>query len=75
MGMQASMTFLTGWFLFICVLLSCGVLVAQEAEVLSEVDVNLKLTTSVRTILQASSTREGGDPTQLAIGPSLELYV
>ena len=73
--MQASMTFLTGWFLFICVLLSCGVLVAQEAEVLPEVDVNLKLTTSVRTILQASSTREGGDPTQLAIGPSLELYV
>jgi len=69
------MTFLTGWVLFICVLLSCGVLVAQEAEVLPEVDVNLKLTTSVRTILQASSTREGGDPTQLTIGPSLELYV
>lgn len=69
------MTFLTIWLPIACLLLSCGVVGAQEAEFLPEVDVYLKLTTSIRAVVQASNTREGGDPTQLTIGPSLELYI
>jgi hypothetical protein len=48
---------------------------AQEAEFLPELDVFLKLNPSARLRVQASNTREGGDPTQLAIGPDLELYL
>jgi hypothetical protein len=48
---------------------------AQETEALPELDPYLKLNASVRLRLQAANTREGGDPTQLAIGPDLELYL
>lgn len=47
---------------------------AQETQFLPELDVYLKLNESVRLVGQAKDTREGGDPTQLAIGPSTELY-
>ena len=40
-----------------------------------EVDVYLKLSSSARLRVQASNTREGGDPTQLTIGPDLEFYI
>jgi hypothetical protein len=56
-------------------ILSCGVVSAQESEFLPEVDVYLKFNNSVRLRVQASDTREGGDPTQALIGPSLEVYV
>jgi hypothetical protein len=52
-----------------------GVAFAQESEVLPELDFYLKLNKDVRFRVQASNTREGGDPTQLTIGPDLELYV
>jgi hypothetical protein len=48
---------------------------AQQTELLPEVDVYLKLDSSIRLRVQASNTREGGDPTQFTIGPDLELYV
>src|ERR1700677_653956 len=48
---------------------------AQQTEALPEVDPSLKLNASVRFRLQAANTREGGDPTQLTIGPDLELYL
>jgi hypothetical protein len=53
----------------------CEVVGAQEAQFLPEVDVYLKLNSNVRVSFQAKDTREGGDPTQVAIGPDLELYV
>jgi hypothetical protein len=56
-------------------LLSCGVASAQEAQFLPEVDVYLKLNSSVRLRAQAKDTREGGDPTQFTIGPDLEVYL
>ncbi len=56
-------------------MLSCEVVSAQEAEFLPEVDVYLKLSSSARLRVQASNTREGGDPTQLTIGPDLEFYI
>jgi hypothetical protein len=54
----------------------CGnVAFAQETEVLPELDFYLKLNANVRLRAQASDTREGGDPTQLTIGPDLEFYL
>jgi hypothetical protein len=53
---------------------SCAVVSAQETQFLPELDVYLKLNENVRLVGQAKDTRDGGDPTQLEIGPSLELY-
>jgi hypothetical protein len=61
------------WVLIIFLAL-CEVVHAQEAEFLPEVDVYLKLNSTVRLRAQALNTREGGDPTQPAIGPYVELY-
>jgi hypothetical protein len=55
-------------------ILSCELVKAQEAEFLPEVDVYLKLNENFRLRAQASNTREGGDPTQPAIGPYLDFY-
>jgi hypothetical protein len=62
------------WLVFVVLTVSCGAATAQETEFLPELDVYFKLNESVRLMAQAKNTREGGDPTQLAIGPSLELY-
>lgn len=40
-----------------------------------ELDLFLKLDSRARLRVQASNTREGGNPTQFAIGPDLELYL
>jgi hypothetical protein len=53
----------------------CEAVSAQETEFLPEVDVYLKLTSIARLRVQAANTREGGNPTQLTIGPDLELYL
>jgi len=48
---------------------------AQTAQVLSEIDTNLKLSPDLRFSFQAKATREGGDPEQAEIGPSLDFYL
>jgi Protein of unknown function (DUF2490) len=48
---------------------------AQDTQFIPEVDGYLKLNSFVRTYLQAKDDREGGDSTQLAIGPSIEFYL
>jgi hypothetical protein len=48
---------------------------AQGAEFLPEMDVYLKLNSNVRLLGQVSNTRDGSDPTQLNIGPDLDVYV
>lgn len=63
------------WPLCVFLILFYRVVSAQEAEFLPEVDVYLKFNSTVRLWMQASNTREGGDPTQAAVGPSLELYM
>lgn len=45
---------------------------AQVDQLLPEVDAYHKLTPDVRVSLQAKETREGGDPIQAEIGPSIE---
>jgi hypothetical protein len=71
---QFSMALRTFWSSFALLAVSCGVMSAQETQFLPELDVYLKLNENVRLMAQAKNTREGGDPTQLAIGPGLELY-
>jgi hypothetical protein len=48
---------------------------AQTAQVLPEFDAYVKLSSDVRVSFQAKETREGGDPTQAEIGPSLDFYL
>jgi hypothetical protein len=47
----------------------------QEVQFLPEVDLYLKPNPNVRLSIQAKDTREGGEPSQAAIGPSVEFYV
>ena len=47
----------------------------STTEFLPEIDANFKLNSSVRFIFQAKQTREGGDPTQAEVGPSVEFYL
>jgi hypothetical protein len=48
---------------------------AQDVQFLPEIDAHLKLNSTFRAYLQAKDDREGGDPTQATIGPSLQLYL
>jgi hypothetical protein len=47
----------------------------STTEFLPEIDANFKLNSYVRFVFQAKDTREGGDPTQAEIGPSVEFYL
>jgi hypothetical protein len=59
------------------VLLPCVPARAQSSttEFLPEVDAWFKLNPDIRLVLQAKDTREGGDPPQVELGPSLEFYL
>jgi hypothetical protein len=48
---------------------------AQNVQFLPEVDAHLKLNSAFRTYLEAKDDRDGGEPTQFAIGPSIQLYL
>jgi hypothetical protein len=48
---------------------------AQSDQFLPEIDTYLKLNSLTRVSLQAKQTREGGDPLQAEIGPSLDFYL
>jgi Protein of unknown function (DUF2490) len=63
------------WKWAILVSLACLPARAQETQFLPEVDAHLKLNSMFRAYLEAKDDRDGGDPTQLAIGPSLQLYL
>jgi len=59
------------------VLLSCLIARAQTSttEFFPEVDTYFKLYSLVRFVFQAKETKEGGDPTQAEIGPSIDIYM
>lgn len=48
---------------------------AQVDQLLPEVDVYYKLDSDIRVSFQAKETREGGDPIQAELGPSLEFHL
>jgi hypothetical protein len=47
----------------------------STTEFLPEIDSNFRLNSNVRLIFQAKQTREGGDPTQAEVGPTIEFYL
>jgi Protein of unknown function (DUF2490) len=55
-------------------LLPCVLARAQTStsEFFPEIDANVRLNSHVRFVFQAKETREGGDPTQAELGPSIE---
>ena len=57
------------------VCLACLPARAQTVQFLPEVDVHLKLNSVLRTYLEAKDDRDGGDPHQFGIGPSIQLYL
>jgi hypothetical protein len=64
----------TSWIGGFLVCLSCLAARAQ-VEVLPELDENLRLNSAVRLNFQAKGDREGGDPIQSQIGPSILFYL
>ena len=68
----------THWLALTLLMLSCragSAQSSQELQFLPEIDAYLKLNPDVRVSAQAKDTREGGDSTQVEIGPSVELYL
>jgi hypothetical protein len=53
----------------------CQLAQAQSAQFLPEVDAHLTLDSRFRVYFQAKDDREGGDPVQATIGPSIQLYL
>jgi Protein of unknown function (DUF2490) len=58
-------------------LFRCSAASAQSSvtEFFPEIDAYFKLNSDIRLVFQAKETREGGDPTQAEIGPSIEFYL
>ncbi len=54
------------------VILCCLSASGQTDQLLPEIDTYFKLSSDVRVSFQAKETREGGDPVQAEIGPSLD---
>ncbi len=48
---------------------------AQNVQFLPEVDAHLTVNSNFRAYLEAKDDRDGGDPDQFAIGPSIQLYL
>lgn len=48
---------------------------AESVQFLPEIDTYLKLNSIVRVYFEAKEDRDGGDPTQATLGPSLQLYL
>jgi len=70
--------FRTGWLALVLLMLFCRIGSAestQETEFFPEVDAYLKLNQEIRVSFLAKDTREGGDSTQAAIGPSIDFYL
>jgi hypothetical protein len=66
------------WLAVVLLLLFCNAGRAQssqQTQFLPEIDTYLKLNRDIRVSFQAKDTREGGDPTQGEIGPSMEFYL
>jgi hypothetical protein len=61
------------WAFLIC--FACLSARAQGVQFLPEVDAHLKLNSAVRVYLEAKDDREGGDSTQITMGPSIQLYL
>jgi len=61
----------------VLLLFHCSPAFAQSSatEFFPEIDAYFKLNSDIRLVFQAKETREGGDPTQAEMGPSIEFYL
>ena len=57
------------------VIIGCLHGMAQTDQLLPEIDTYVKVSSDLRVSFQAKETRDGGDPTQAEIGPSLDFYL
>src|SRR5208337_1733343 len=57
------------------VIIGCLHGMAQTDQLLPEIDTYVKVSSDLRVSFQVKETREGGDPTQAEIGPSLDFYL
>jgi hypothetical protein len=48
---------------------------SQETQFLPEIDAHLELNSALRMYVEAKNDRDGGDPTQFTIGPSIQFYL
>jgi hypothetical protein len=73
------MNFIRGKWLIaaLFLLFRCSSAFAQSSvtEFFPEIDAYFKPNSDIRFVFQAKETREGGDPTQAEIGPSIEFYL
>ena len=59
----------------LCFLACCLPARSQEKQFLPEIDAHLELNASLRAYVEAKNDRDGGDPTQFTIGPSIQFYL
>jgi len=62
------------WLTLALLMLAAAPTSGQTWQFLPEVDTYVKLSSNVRLYFQAKETREGGEPTQAELGPSVEFY-
>jgi hypothetical protein len=48
---------------------------SQETQLLPEIDAHVELKSALRVYVEAKNDRDGGDPTQFTIGPSIQFYL
>jgi len=65
----------THWLSIATLAAICHIASAQTTQFLPEIDTYVKLAPEIRFVFQVKETREGGDPTQAEIGPSLDFYL
>lgn len=63
------------WLLVFLVGLACLPACAQDVQFIPELDAHLKLNSTVRVYVEDKNDRDGGDPTQFAVGPSIQFYL
>jgi uncharacterized protein DUF2490 len=76
--LMRSLAHLLRWFVVVVLLLFCSAGSAQssqQVQFLPEIDAYLKVNSELRVSAQAKNTRDGGESTQAAIGPSMEFYL
>ena len=78
-GCSYALTFVNRWIkvpVLLIFLIACASVEAQQStEFLPEIDAYFKVNPMVRAYFQAKDDREGGDPTQATIGPSVQFFL
>jgi len=65
----------TIWRWLILLGVACLPARAQESQFIPEFDAHLNLNQSFRAYVEAKEDRDGGDPTQFSVGPSIQFYL